>query len=151
MRNINARAPPCNFIDKLRVTIFSMTWARVSRLLVYGFTTYAAIFMLWAFFAAYALARGPAPRITAWAATAIVVFYAATLLRPASFKSTLGVGLLWSIMHLALDALYVIPAAGILAFTTYNSWTNYGIVFLSVIIAFLYQYSRGKTDATVEP
>ena len=128
-----------------------MTWTRWSRLLVYGFTTYAAIFMLWAFFAAYALARGPAPRITAWAATAIVVFLAATLIRPSSLKAAVGIGLLWSAMHLALDALYVIPAAGILAFATYNSWVNYGIVFLSVIIAFLYQYSRSKTDVTVEP
>lgn len=128
-----------------------MPWVRLSRLLVYGFTTYAAIFMLWAFFAAYALARGPAPRITSWAATAIVVFYAATLIRPASFKGAIGIGLLWSLMHLALDALYVIPAAGILAFATYNVWINYGIVFLSTIAAFLYQYMRGKPDAIVAP
>lgn len=107
--------------------------------------------MLWAFFAAYALARGPAPRITAWAATAIVVFCAARLIRPASFKGAIGIGLLWSALHIALDALYVIPAAGILAFSTYNVWVNYGIVFVATIIAFLYQYVSSSHNETVTP
>ncbi len=114
-----------------------MQWSQLPRLLVYGFPTYAAIFMLWALFAAYALARGPAPRVTAWAATAIVVFYAAKLMQLESLKQTFVVGLVWAIMHLLLDALYVIPAAGILAFTTYYVWTNYAIVFVTPLLAFM--------------
>ena len=126
-------------------------WLLVSRLLVYGYTTYAAIFMLWAFFAAYALARGPAPRITSWAATAIVVFLAAALIRPSSFKAAVGIGLLWSSMHVALDALYVIPAAGVWAFSTYNVWINYALVFFATLAAFLFQHVGSSHDETVMP
>jgi len=43
-------------------------------------------------------------------------------------------------MHAVLDAIFVIPAASILAFTTYNAWINYGIVFFAVVAAFAYQH-----------
>jgi len=96
--------------------------------------------MLWSLFAAYALARGPAPRITAWVATAIVAFIAAKMFRPTTFRSAIGVGCAWAFMHAVLDAIFVIPAASILAFTTYNAWINYGIVFFAVVAAFAYQH-----------
>ncbi len=114
-----------------------MQFSQLLRLLVYGFTTYAATFMLWALFAAYALARGPAPRITAWTATAMVVFYAAQLLKPESFNKALGIGVVWLIIHVSLDVLYVIPAAGILAFNTYYVWVSYAIVFVTPVVVFL--------------
>ena len=114
-----------------------MRFSLLSRLLVYGFTTYAATFMLWALFATHTLERGPAPRITAWIATVIVVFYAAKLLKPESFGHALRVGVAWMLIHLALDAVYVIPAAGILAFNTYFVWTSYVIVLVTPVVVFL--------------
>lgn len=94
--------------------------------------------MLWSFFASYNLSYGLAPRITSWAATAMVVFYATMLARPASFKQVLGIGLLWACMHLLFDVVYVIPAAGLAAFSTYFAWINYAIVFATPLVAFLY-------------
>lgn len=123
--------PPLHFLHTIICyNFFMIVWPQLSRLLLYGFTTYAAIFMLWAIFGSYGFASGPAPMVTSWAATAIVVFYAAKLLSPESFKKTFFISILWTLMHLLFDALYVIPAAGIEALGTYYAWVNYAIVFV---------------------
>lgn len=131
-----------------------MHTALFPRLLLYGFTTYAAIFMLWSFFSAYNLAAGTAPRVTSWVATALVVAVAARLLKLDSFKQTLICGAVWALMHFLLDAVYVMPAVGLIAFGTYFAWVNYAIVFAAPFVVLLFSMftpSPQLADQNVAP
>lgn len=119
------------------------------RLILYGFLTYAATFMLWALLAAYGLSAGWGAQVTSYIVTAAVVFFAARMLKLGSFKAALLCGAIWAVMHVALDLIYVVPAAGFLALLTPYPWTAYAIVLIAPLAAVLHTHKEISIGQTL--
>lgn len=120
-----------------------------ARILLYGFLTYSAIFMLWAGLAAYNHAYGWSAQGASYLLTAIVVFAAARHIGITSIKAGILYGIGWTIMHMALDLIYVIPAAGFVAIFTKFGLIGYGMVLIVPSVAAMYDnYMQKKVTAT---
>ncbi|MDP2648879.1 MAG: hypothetical protein U1D26_01410 [Patescibacteria group bacterium] len=96
--------------------------------LLYGFLTYAVVFMLWSLLASYGLAYGWGAQLTSYVVTAAAVSVAARAIGLLSASSALLYGIGWVIMHALLDLLYVAPAAGFEALLTSYVWIEYTVV-----------------------
>ena len=108
-----------------------------ARLAVAGFTTYAAVFMLWTFMYTYGFAGGLAAQIVSYSATFVVILIATYVLGIRSWGLAAICGIVWTIMHIGFDLVFVVPVAGIESLTTISIMIGYGIVLVSPFIASL--------------
>ncbi len=122
-----------------------------SRLALYGFTTYAAVFMFWTVASSYGFSYGMAPRITSYVLTVIVIYAATAIAKPVSFTQAFTIGVFWACMHVMLDAIVVIPSAGLAPFFAPFVWIEYGIVFITPVAASLHLLLHKQTPTSIVP
>ena len=118
-----------------------------TRFLLYGFLTYATIFMLWSLLAAYGMSYGLGAQIVSYAVTALPKTIATRMFPIGSLQIAILAGLGWAILHMALDAVYVVPAAGFAAFLTSYVWIEYAVVALTPAATVLYMNSLKTPEA----
>ena len=94
--------------------------------------------MLWSLLSAYGLAYGWGAQTISYSLTALVVFGAVRSLGLDSFAFAFRCGVIWTIMHIVLDAMYVIPAAGPAALLAPFVWIGYAIVFFTPAVVVCY-------------
>ena len=130
--------------------------ALYGRILLFGFLIYASEFMLWSFFAAYdqfspvSLLSGFLPQVLSHAITALAAFLAARFIAPASIRHALTYGILWTLMHILFDILYVIPAAGAAAlFTSFMFITCAIVLFIPITVFYISHRERALTRENV--
>lgn len=105
------------------------------KIILYGFTTYAAVFMLWSVLWAYGFVGGLIPQVTSYVVTAFSVYIAARMTRVSSFKEMSLFAPSWAIIHILLDLVYILPAAGIEALSTSFVLIGYVIVLVTPFVA----------------
>ena len=117
-----------------------------TRFLLYGFLTYATIFMLWSLLAAYGMSYGLGAQIVSYAVTALALAIATRALPIGSLQFAILAGLGWTILHMALDAVYVVRSAGFSAFLSSYVWIDYAVVALSPVAIVFYMNLPKKAD-----
>ncbi|MCR4325193.1 MAG: hypothetical protein NUV59_00055 [Patescibacteria group bacterium] len=118
--------------------------------LLYGFLTYATVFMLWSFLASYGLAYGWGAQLTSYILTAAAVSLAARALGVPSVRLAILYGAGWTLMHALLDALYIVPIAGLEALFTSYVWIEYAVVLLTPLGTYLALKHLRKPEMAVQ-
>lgn len=118
-----------------------------SNVIIYGFLTYAAVFMLWSFLSAYGLSAGWPAQYIGYAVTAIAVFIASRTVGISALRAATLYGAGWTVMHFMFDAIYTIPLVGFAPFLNVYGWVGYSVVFLTPFVAVLYASFRSRSTA----
>lgn len=98
-----------------------------------GFFVYATVFMLWSLMTTYGFAYGLSAQLVSYAVTAVASFLA-TRFADATNANAWIYGVLWAIVYIALDVVFVAPVAGFESLLTSFNLISYGIVLLAPIV-----------------
>ena len=120
------------------------------RILVYGFLTYAVIFMLWAFLYTYGIASvvvyGNTASVLNYIVIGVAVFTSARYVGIILWRDAFLYGAGWALMHFLLDVVYITPAAGFPALFTQSQFISYGIVLVAPLMsAFVSAFRNSDT------
>lgn len=115
-------------------------------IVVYGFLTYAVVFMLWAFLYSYGIASvlvyGAAASIINYVVVTVAVFVAIRHVGIASAREALVYGIGLALVHILLDVIYIPPAASLNALFESSMWINYALVAVTPFATILYTRSE---------
>ena len=125
------------------------------RIVVYGFLTYAVVFMLWTFLYSYGIASvlvwGQTASVLNYVVVALSVFFAARYVGISSLKDALVYGAGLACVHLVLDIIYITPAAGVAALLVPSTWLNYLLVFVTPLATVLYMRATAGNQPPMTP
>lgn len=117
------------------------------RFLLYGFLSYATIFMLWSLLAAYGMSAGRGAQLISYLVTIIVIIVATRALSIQHLRAVVLCGVGWMVLHALLDVLYVVPTAGFGPFFTSYVWIEYAIVASTPTTTLFYMWLLKKSEA----
>jgi hypothetical protein len=98
------------------------------RVLGWGISIYAVMYLLWSGLVIYGLASGYLSLIVRVAALAVITTIAARTLRVGSLKELLPYSLGWAAVTLALDAIFLVPFSGWELYGSFSVWVGYALV-----------------------
>jgi hypothetical protein len=104
------------------------------RVLGWGVSIYAIMYLLWSGLVIYGLASGYVSLVVRIAALAVITTIAARTLHVASWKELLPYSIGWAAVTLALDAVFLVPFSGWELYTSLSVWVGYALVALFPMI-----------------
>ncbi len=119
--------------------------------LFWGFVSYAAVFYLWTFLSSYGLSHGLAAQVIGYVVAFAAVCGASYAVGITTFFDAVKYGLSFAAMHIALDALVIIPTIGVEAFYSPSVWIGYAIVFITPFAFLAYSKVAQRATSTTEP
>lgn len=105
---------------------------------------------MWAVLSTYGLSHGLGAQIAGYIAIFVSVWIATQFVGCTTMSGALGYGLGFTVVHIGLDALVMLPTIGFAVFFTPFVWIGYFIVFITPPISMFYsrQFQRNTTDIT---
>ncbi len=116
------------------------------RTLFWGFVTYSAVFFMWTVLSTYGLSSGLGAQIVGYIVTFVAVWGATYSIGTTSFLDAIKYGAGFAIVHIALDAVVVLPTIGAAAFYSPYVWIGYAIALLTSLLAMLYIRLRSPSS-----
>ena len=127
----------------------------LGRIVVYGFLTYAVVFMLWTLLYSYGIASvlvfGETARIVNYVVIVVAVLAAARHVGIQTWREALLYGAGWACVQLVLDIIYITPAAGVAALLVPSTWLNYLLVFVTPLATVLYMRATAGNQPPMTP
>ena len=120
-------------------------------MIFYGFLVYAVVFMYWSLLSSLGLLGfGWWGQVGGHVIAAVATFVASRAIGIADLKGATLYGVCWAIEDILLDAVYVVPLAGIAPFFNMYIWIGYGVVFVTPFLAASYMRitSPGSSSVT---
>jgi len=114
----------------------------------WGLSIYAIMFLLWSGFVTYGFIEGLMPRIVGLIVLVGLMYYAGKSLPVSSWQAAIPYALGWVIVVAALDSLISVPATGWIIFLDWNLWISYAIIFAVPLFA-AHEFSEDEKGASV--
>ncbi len=120
-------------------------------MLVFGFLTYASVFMTWSLLSTYGLSAGWSAQLVGHVVEVIAILAASRIVDIADFRTAITYGAAWAVVHFLLDLLYVVPLVGFSPFFGIYGWISYGVIFVTPFLFLLWHKVRGSKNAQQDP
>ena len=114
----------------------------VGKLLGWGISIYALVFLLFSAFLTYGFVEGYAPRIIGFLALVVICITAGRSLNAHSWLDILPYSLAWGTMMFVLDVVMSVPIGGWAIFTDWNVWFGYAVVVIAPLFALYPRFDR---------
>lgn len=112
-----------------------------ARIIGWGITIYATMYLMWTGFILYGFVDGMLPRLTGLLALIILTTIAGRSLRFKSARDILPYSIGWAVIAVLLDAIFSVPYSGWALYADWNVWVGYGLI---VLIPLLSPYTRSQ-------
>ena len=105
------------------------------KLLGWGITIYAVMFLVWSGFVTYGFTEGMAPRITSLLILIGITIYAGLSLRFHRWLDILPYSLSWALLMVVMDWIFSVPYTGWQIYLDWNLWFGYAVVAITPLLA----------------
>lgn len=114
----------------------------LGKLLGWGITIYAIMFLLWSLFVTYGFVQGVLPRLLGFVVLVLTTVIAGRSLHAQAWRDILPYSLSWGVMMAIFDAVLSVPFAGWQMYLDWQLWFGYAIVVVAPLFALYPQFDR---------
>lgn len=105
------------------------------RLLAWGIVIYAVIYLVWSGLVIYGFSQGIVSLVIRLLALIAVTSAAGAALRLSSWRDLIPYATGWTLVVIALDAVFLVPFAGWSLFASWSVWPGYALVAIAPLLA----------------
>jgi len=105
------------------------------KLIGWGVSIYAVMFLLWSAFVAYGFVEGILPQLIGLIVLVGIMYKAGKSIPGGTWQSALPYAVSWVVVVAVLDVILSVPFAGWEIFTDWNLWVSYALIFIIPLLA----------------